>query len=87
MCCTITREEIFDLRSDSAEMHPVAQGAQLTPAFRRLLGETLAEARHQGAAPAAVPIDDQTQEQLRALGYLPASPPSPPANRAAVPTP
>jgi arylsulfatase len=64
------REQLFDLTTDRKERRPGASAERLERA-RAELSAVVGEAQKRAARPSTVPIDAETQERLRVLGYLP----------------
>jgi len=73
------RNELYDMRSDPAELADLLDpatgqiGEELAPELRAMgtdLGRWVATLESTAAQPERMPLDDLTQQKLRALGYL-----------------
>lgn len=70
-----TRELLFDLARDPREQDLVRAASRDYQKPRRLLQDAVTDAKRVAVAKQVAPIDDATQDRLRALGYIPDEPP------------
>jgi arylsulfatase A-like enzyme len=61
--------QFYDLAVDPDERHPDAFDEPTRRALRERLGRVVGEAGQDASAPRTRPVDDETRERLRALGY------------------
>jgi arylsulfatase A-like enzyme/tetratricopeptide (TPR) repeat protein len=74
------RPELYDLKRDPHELHDLAaRQPRIAVRLDRELSRLLADSERHKVASARRPLDEETEEMLRALGYL-----APPAQRRAV---
>jgi len=61
--------QFYDLKADPGETNPAAFDPPTQEALRRRLDTMVGEASRDATAPRTRPVDDETRERLRALGY------------------
>jgi len=61
--------QFYDLQADPGEQNPAAFDPPTQQALRRRLEAMIGEASQDATAPSTRPVDDETRDRLRALGY------------------